>query len=100
MNKGDANKIIVRPLVTEKTLGLVEKENQYTFQVSDKANKIEVQKAIEALFDVKVLKVRIVNTLGKRVNFGKRRISGLKSNYKKAFVTLKVGDKISVFEIK
>ncbi|MBN1915949.1 50S ribosomal protein L23 [Candidatus Dojkabacteria bacterium] len=100
MNKVEASKIIIRPVVTEKTLDLVEKENQYTFVIGKRFNKIEVQKAVALLFNVKVLGVRILNVLGKKTRFGKSRIEGKRQGMKKAIVTLKVGDKISAFEIK
>lgn len=100
MEKLLASKIILNPIITEKTLGLVQTENQYTFKVHPKTNKIEVEKAVEKLFKVKVLKVRIGNVLGKKVTFGSKRIKGAKQSFKKAVVTLKVGDKISVFDIK
>ena len=100
MNKKSANKIIVRPLVTEKTMRLVERENQYTFAVSKDANKIDVEKAVTSLFKVNVLKTRILNLLGKKTRFGKSRTEGKRENMRKAIVTLKVGDKIDAFEVK
>ncbi len=93
-------KIIIRPIVTEKTLNLAHKQNQYVFEVNAKASKVQIQKEIEAKFNVKVISVRTSNILGKQVAFGRSRISGKKSNYKKAYVNLKVGDNIKDFDIK
>lgn len=93
-------KQLIRPIITEKTLRLSETENQYTFLVARDANKIEVAKEVAEKFDVEVLQVRIVNMLGKNVVFGAKRIEGKKSNFKKAIVTLKVGDSISLFKVK
>jgi large subunit ribosomal protein L23 len=87
-----ANQIIIRPYQTERSLELKEKNNQYTFIVNPKANKIEITKAIESAFKVNVLKVNTVVVKGKT-----RRVRGRVGkdpNYKKAIVTLKKGDKI------
>lgn len=87
--------IIQAPLVTEKGSLLGEKTNQVLFRVRPDANKIEVKKAIEALFKVKVLKVRMARYLGKIRRVGKN--VGRLSQWKKAYVTLKEGDKIDFF---
>ncbi|MFQ5492850.1 MAG: 50S ribosomal protein L23 [Candidatus Dojkabacteria bacterium] len=92
--------ILIRPVVTEKTIELASKLNQYTFLVKPSAGKIKINEAVSGSFDVKVEKVRIVNVLGKKVRFGKSRRPGQRKNYKKAIVTLKKGDSISVFDIK
>ena len=87
-----ANQIIIRPYQTERSLELTEKNNQYTFIVNPKANKIEITKAIESAFKVNVLKVNTVVVKGKT-----RRVRGRVGkdpNYKKAIVTLKKGEKI------
>jgi large subunit ribosomal protein L23 len=87
-----ANQIIIRPYQTERSLELTEKNNQYTFIVNPKANKIEITKAIESAFKVNVLKVNTVVVKGKT-----RRVRGhvgKNPNYKKAIVTLKKGEKI------
>lgn len=78
--------IIKRPIITEKSMELLE-ENKYTFEVEKNANKTEIKKAVEAIFDgVKVEKVRTMNYTGKRVRtrygYGKR------PDWKKAIVTL------------
>jgi large subunit ribosomal protein L23 len=88
--------VIIRPLVTEKLSNLTEKQNQYGFVVSSEANKIEIKRAIEMKFGVKVKSVRTVNVLGKVKTLG--RFSGRRSNWKKAIVSLESGQKITLFE--
>jgi len=86
-------KILIEPHITEKTTDL-EKKNQYVFKVFPKANKTEIKKAIEDLYKVEVLDVKIINVLKKRRRLG--RISGWKKGYKKAIVKIKEGQKIEV----
>jgi large subunit ribosomal protein L23 len=92
----EAHQIIRRPLVTEKSTQQKEKSNQYAFEVDPKANKIEIQSAIERLFKVKVFQVRTVRVLGKMKRLGRK--YGKRSDWKKAIVTLKEGDRIDFFE--
>ena len=87
--------IIIRPLVTEKSTGLMA-DNKYTFLVAPGANKIEIKHAIEKLFNVKVLKVNTLVDRGKLRRVG--RFQGRQSDRKKAIVTLRPGDQIQVFE--
>lgn len=87
--------IIIQPLVTEKSTGLMA-DNKYTFLVDPGANKIEIKHAIEKLFHVKVLKVNTLFDRGKLRRVG--RFQGRQSDRKKAIVTLRPGDKIQVFE--
>jgi large subunit ribosomal protein L23 len=87
--------IIQAPLVTEKGSVLSEKNNQVLFRVRPDANKIEVKQAVESLFKVKVMKVRITRYLGKIRRVGRN--SGRLPQWKKAYVTLKEGDKIDFF---
>jgi large subunit ribosomal protein L23 len=91
----EAQEIIQAPLVTEKGSLLGEKTNQVLFRVRPDANKIEVKRAIETLFKVKVLKVRMARYLGKIRRVG--RSTGRLPQWKKAYVTLKEGDKIDFF---
>jgi len=91
----DPQEIIQAPLVTEKGSLLGEKTNQVLFRVKRDANKIEVKQAIETLFKVKVTKVRLTRYLGKIKRVG--RSSGRLPMWKKAYVTLKEGDKIDFF---
>jgi large subunit ribosomal protein L23 len=87
--------IIQAPLVTEKGSLLTEKGNQVLFRVRPDANKIEVKQAVETLFKVKVLKVRMSRYLGKIRRVGRN--MGRLPQWKKAYVTLKEGDKIDFF---
>jgi large subunit ribosomal protein L23 len=87
--------IIQRVRLTEKSSVLQEKHNSYVFSVKPGANKIEIRQAVEKLFNVKVIRVNTMNCWGKmRRQFTKQR--GRTSNWKKAIVTLKDGDKIDL----
>lgn len=87
--------LILRPLLTEKSLRQSERRNAYTFEVALAANKVEIRRAIEAQFEVKVLDVRT------QVRAGKPRRHGLRMTTtpatKRAVVTLKAGDSIELF---
>jgi len=92
----DARDIIKKPLVTEKTAAMME-GNRYAFQVDIKANKIEIKKAVEELFKVKVKSVNTLRISGKRKRMGVH--TGYQPDWKKAFVTLDEGSKpIEIFE--
>lgn len=91
----DAQKIIDKVLLTEKGMRLSEIENKYIFKVSSSANKIEIKRAVEELFDVDVTKVNTMNRRGKKkrarsVKFGRT------ANWRRAVVTLKEGDTIDL----
>jgi len=88
--------ILVRPLITEKTMKLVD-EGKYTFEVKQGTNKVEVKKAVEELFKVEVTAVNMMNTQRKRRRVGK--YEGLRPAVQKAIVTLAEGQKLDVFEI-
>ena len=92
-----ASEIIIRPIITEKTMVLVEKENKYTFSVDKRANKIQIARAIEELFKVKVIKVNTINSTPKMKRVGQH--SGFKPAVTKAMVKLAEGDKIEMFEV-
>jgi large subunit ribosomal protein L23 len=92
----EVQKIIRRPLVTEKSTRQKDENRQYVFEVDGNANKIEIQSAVERLFKVKVLEVRTCNVLGKVKRLGRR--FGKRADWKKAVVTLKEGDRIEFFE--
>ncbi len=92
----EPQKIIRRPLITEKSTRQKEDARQYAFEVLRDANKIEIQSAVERLFKVKVLQVRTSNVLGKVKRLGKR--YGSRPDWKKAIVTLREGDRIDFFE--
>jgi len=87
--------VIQAPLISEKGTQLTESFNQVLFKVRPDANKIEVKHAVETLFKVKVVQVRMARYLGKIRRIGRN--MGRRSDWKKAFVTLKEGDKIDFF---
>ncbi len=89
--------IIIAPMVTEKSSHQMQMQNSYTFKVSVNANKIEIKKAIERIFSVRVLSVNTINLLGKPKKLG--RYNGKRPDWKKAIVTLRPGDKIAEFEV-
>jgi large subunit ribosomal protein L23 len=88
--------IIQSPLITEKGTLVNEEANQVLFRVDPKANKVEIQRAIEEFFKVKVLRVRTVNILGKKRRVGPK--MGQRPAWKKAYVTLAEGHRIDFFE--
>jgi large subunit ribosomal protein L23 len=88
----DPYDIIIRPILTEKMTRLKELNNQYAFEVRKDANKIEIKRAVEERFGVRVLKVRTINVRGKKRRLG--RFEGKRSSWKKAIVTLAEGDTI------
>ncbi|MCA9163247.1 MAG: 50S ribosomal protein L23 [Planctomycetales bacterium] len=90
-----AHQVILRPLVTEKGMHRAETKNQYSFEVSTIATKEDVRHAVESLFDVKVLKVRTQNRLGKERRYRFRK--GVTKNWKKAIVTLHEDHRINFF---
>lgn len=91
----NANQIIRRPLVTEKSTILREEGNVIAFEVDPHANKIEVKKAVEELFKVKVEEVRLFNVRGKMKRMG--RWAGKRRDWRKAYVRLKAGEKAPEF---
>ena len=92
-----AHEIIVGPLITEKTTLLKERGGVLAFRVDRRANKVEIKRAVETLFKVKVASVRTQNVHGKVKRVG--RFEGRRSDWKKAYVTLKPGEKtIEYFE--
>jgi large subunit ribosomal protein L23 len=92
----EPQKIIRRPLITEKSTRQKEEGGQYVFEVHRDANKIEIQSAVERVFKVKVLQVRTSNVMGKIKRMGKR--YGKRPDWKKAIITLREGDRIDFFE--
>jgi len=88
-------RVLVKPLITEKATELGT-QNKYAFVVTEAANKIEVAKAIQAVYGVKALNVNIICMKGKVVTRG--RIKGQRKDWKKAIVTLKKGDSIKIYE--
>lgn len=92
----DPQDIIIRPIVSEKSMGLIESNNTYTFQVKKNSNKIEIRKAIENLFDVHVENVNTMNMKGKIRRMGRN--EGKRPDWKKAYIKLAEGDNIEVIE--
>ena len=86
--------ILKRPVFTEKSTRLQERDNCYVFEVAAGANKVEIRKAVEAIFDVHVLKVNTQNVPGKMRRFGSG--YGRTPAWKKAMVTIKEGEAISL----
>ena len=91
----NARDILIRPLITEKTTMLMQ-EGKYAFVVAKTANKIEIAKAVETVFNVKVLAVNTVNVMGKTKRMGRH--EGKRPDYKKAIVKLAPGERIEFFE--
>ncbi|TMQ52801.1 MAG: 50S ribosomal protein L23 [Candidatus Eisenbacteria bacterium] len=92
----DPRSVVRRALITEKGTGLRERLNQYHFEVRRDANKIDIKRAVEAIFSVKVDSVRTQQNHGKVRRQG--RFVGRRSDWKKAIVTLKPDQKIELFE--
>jgi len=92
----DPRSVVRKALITEKGTVLRELRNQYYFEVAREANKIEIQRAVEAIFSVKVSQVRTMQVRGKVKRQG--RWSGRRANWKKAIVTLQPDQKIELFE--
>ena len=90
----DPREVIIRPVITEHSYDKMA-ENVYTFEVAKTSNKVEIAQAVEAIFNVKVVKVNTLNVKAKpkrvRYQFGKTR------TWKKAMVTLAEGDSIELF---
>lgn len=82
--------IVIKPIITERSMDGI-RDKKYTFKVLKSANKIEIAKAIEVLFSVKVLKVNTINVKGHQRRVG--RSEGYKSDWKKAIVKLAEGSK-------
>ncbi len=92
----DIRKVIVRPVISEKSFRLVQAHNQYTFRVLADAHKIEIRRAVEEHFDVTVTDVRIVNVKSKPKRRGFTR--GTRPGWKKAIVELSPDDSIEFFD--
>jgi large subunit ribosomal protein L23 len=88
--------LIIGPCVTEKGTAAGEKSNQVVFRVTREASKGAIREAVERLFKVTVVKVRTANFLGKKRVRGRQ--TGKRPDWKKAYVTLKAGERIEFFE--
>ena len=92
MNKEQLMNVLIAPHVTEKTARAMQDHNQYTFRVRRNATKIDIKKAVELMFDVKVSGVQVINEPGKERRFGKT--VGRTQDWKKAYVSLAAGQAI------
>lgn len=88
--------IVLRPIVSEKMEYLKEAQRKYAFKVHPEANKIEIARAVEAIYKVTVVDVNVMNILGKKRRL--RFTAGRRPDWKKAVVTLKEGDAIEYFK--
>ena len=91
-----AREVLIRPLMTEKSMRLKETHNTVTFEVRPDANKVEIRSAVEAVFNVKVEAVRTASFQGKLKRMGRHQ--GRRADWKKAIVTLAPGHKIELVE--
>jgi len=91
-----AREIIKKPLITEKTTIQKEMYNQLTFEVDRQANRIEIKRAVESIFNVRVAEVKTMQVKGKTKQRG--RIIGKRRDWKKAIVRLMPGERIDFFE--
>jgi large subunit ribosomal protein L23 len=91
----EARDIIKKPIITEETTRMMG-DNKYCFMVDHRANKIQIKKAIEEIFNVKVTDVNTMRVLGKIKRMG--RFEGRRLSWKKAIVTLEPGSRIEFFE--
>ena len=90
------DRVILGPITTEKAERLRERQNVVCFRVVPAANKVQIRKAVENLFEVKVKRVRTSNFQGKIKRWG--RFSGRRPNWKKAFVTLEEGHSVEIYK--
>ena len=93
----DPRDVILRPVVSEKSYGLLD-AGAYTFVVHPDANKIEIRQAVESIFNVRVLKVNTLNRNGKRKRNRRSFTFGKRPDTKRAIVTLIGDDRIDLFE--
>ncbi|HEX8758086.1 MAG TPA: 50S ribosomal protein L23 [Steroidobacteraceae bacterium] len=92
MNREQLMSVLIAPHVTEKTSLAMQNHNQYTFRVRRDATKVDIKKAVELMFEVKVAGVQVVNEPGKSRRFGQR--AGRTQDWKKAYVSLAQGQSI------
>jgi large subunit ribosomal protein L23 len=95
MQSRSSHQILVRPIVTEKNTMLNE-VGKYCFEVAPNANKIEIKRAVEEIFKVKVTTVNVLKVHGKMRRMG--RTAGMTRSWKKAIVTLVAGERIELFQ--
>jgi large subunit ribosomal protein L23 len=92
----ELHEILIRPMVTEKSVVNMEVDNTYVFEVGLKANKHQIRSAIETVYGVQVEDVRTLIVRGKTKRFG--RFMGKRSNWKKAYITLADGNKLPLLD--
>lgn len=92
----DARDVIIRPVVTERSTVMADENDAFTFIVAEDANKIEIKRAVEQLFDVRVRSVNTMRYRGKWRRVG--RTYGKRPSFKKAIVKLVEGERIDVYE--
>ena len=92
----NAGQVLIKPLITERSMTLRDDHNKYAFQVHVNATKPEIRKAVEQLFDVKVVSVHTLNMLGKNKRLG--RFIGRRSSWKKAIVGVAKNQTIDIYE--
>jgi large subunit ribosomal protein L23 len=91
------SEVLVSPVLSEKSVTAKDAQNRYTFKVRTGANKVDIKQAVESLFKVKVEKVRTMIFMGKMHKVG--RYEGRRSDWKKAVVTVKAGQKIDLTDL-
>ena len=89
--------IIKKPIITERSTYLKDRDNKIVFEVNKNANKRDIKKAVERIFKVSVISVNTINMKGKVKRFGK--VFGKRPDWKKAMVQLAKGQKIDAFEV-
>ncbi|MDH5784593.1 MAG: 50S ribosomal protein L23 [Chromatiales bacterium] len=94
MNEERLMKVLVAPLISEKSSVAAEMNNQYVFKVTTDATKPEIKAAVELLFNVKVDAVNVANMKGKTKRFGQK--MGRRSDWKKAYISLQAGQEIDL----
>ena len=88
--------ILISPIITEKS-SMLQESNKYVFKVHKNSNKSQIKNAVEEVFDVTVESVNVIKVKGKNKTYGRNRV--LTPAWKKAMVTLKLGDSISLYEL-
>lgn len=92
MNSERLMRVLLNPIVSEKSSIVADANRQYTFRVATDASKLEIARAVEKMFDVQVERVQVVNVKGKKKRFGATQ--GRRSDWRKAYVRLKPGSDI------
>lgn len=87
-------KVLISPVISEKSTFVGEKNNQFVFRVAERAHKADIKEAIELLFKVEVEKVSVLRVKGKEKKYG--RFSGRRRNWRKAYVSLKPGQELNM----